>query len=178
MSVKFETKDLGKAKIERELKAAKKLVALVGIPSDSKQHADSNIGLADSNIGLAAIGYILEKGSEVNHLEPRPWMKQTRQRNEKRMMGLSKKILKALSNGSTTAMDAIKKLGGAYELAMNEIFTKGSFEPNAQITIDGGWMRNHVSGKPFKVEGKKSSHPLEGKTGLLRQSITFKVAKV
>ena len=105
-------------------------------------------------------------------------MKQTRQRNEKRMMGLSKKLLKALSNGSTTAMDAIKKLGGAYELAMKEIFTKGSFEGNAQITIEGGWMRNHVSGKPFYVEGKKSSHPLEGKTGLLRQSIKFKVAKV
>ena len=170
MSVKFETKDLGKAKIERELKASKKLVALVGIPSDSKQHADSNIG-------LAAIGYILEKGSEVNHLKPRPWMKQTRQRNEKRMMGLSKKLLKALSNGSTTAMDAIKKLGGAYELAMKEIFTKGSFEGNAQITIDGGWMRNHVSGKPFYVEGKKSSSPLID-TSLLRQSIKSKVAKV
>lgn len=171
MSVKFETKDLGKAKIERELKAAKKLVALVGIPSDSKQHEDANIG-------LAAIGYILEKGSDVNHLKPRPWMKQTRQRNEKRMMGLSRKLLKAISNGSTTALDAIKKLGGTYELAMKEIFTKGSFEGNAQITIDGGWMRNHVSGKPFYVEGKKSSHPLEGKTGLLRQSIKFKVAKV
>lgn len=170
MSVKFETKDLGKAKIERELKAAKKLVALVGIPSDSRQHDDSDIG-------LAAIGYILEKGSEVNHLKPRPWMKQTRERNEKRMMGLSKKLLKALSNGSTTAMDAIKKLGGTYELAMKEIFTKGSFEGNAQITIDGGWMRNHVSGKPFYVEGKKSSRPLID-TSLLRQSIKSKVAKV
>ena len=170
MSVKFETKDLGKAKIERELKAAKKLVALVGIPSDSKQPAGSNIG-------LAAIGYILEKGSDVNHLKPRPWMKQTRQRNEKRMMGLSKKLLKALSNGSTTAIDAIKKLGGAYELAMKEIFTKGSFESNAQITIDGGWMRNHVSGKPFYVKGKKSTRPLID-TSLLHQSIKFKVAKV
>ena len=100
MSVSFVTKDLGKAKIERELKAAKKIVALVGIPSDSKQHAYSSIG-------LAAIGYILEKGSPVNHLKPRPWMKQTRQRNEKRMMGLSRRLLKALSNGSTTAMDAI-----------------------------------------------------------------------
>lgn len=170
MSVSFVTKDLGKARIERELKAAKKLVALVGIPSDSKQHADSNIG-------LAAIGYILEKGSEVNHLKPRPWMKQTRQRNEKRMMGLSKKLLKALSNGSTTALDAIKKLGGIYELAMKEIFTKGTFAPNASITIEGGWMRNHVSGKPFKVEGKKSTRPLID-TSLLRQSIKSKVAKV
>ena len=172
MSVKFDTKDLGKAKIERELKAARKLVALVGIPSDAKRHEDN------PNIGLAEIAFIMEKGSVVNNIPARPFMQQTRQRNEKRMMGLSKKLLKAISNGSTTAMDAIKKLGGAYELAMKEIFTKGSFERNAQITIDGGWMRNHVSGKPFYVEGKKSSHPLEGKTGLLRQSIEFKVAKV
>lgn len=171
MSVSFVSRDLGKAKIESELKKARRLVALVGIPSDSRQHDDSNIG-------LAAIGYILEKGSDVNRLKPRPWMKQTRERNEKRMMGLSKKLLKAISNGSTTAMDAIKKLGASYEGAMKEIFTKGSFRRNEQITIDGGWMRNHVSGKPFYVEGKKSSHPLEGKTGLLRQSIKFKVAKV
>ena len=172
MDVKFESKDMGKAKIERELKTAKKLVALVGIPSDAKRHEDN------PDIGLAAIGYILEKGSPVNHLKPRPWMQQTRQRNEKRMMGLSRRLLKALSNGSTTAMDAIKKLGGTYEQAMKEIFTKGSFEPNAQITVEGGWMRNHVSGKPFKVEGKKSSRPLIGISGLLRQSIKSKVAKV
>ena len=171
MSVSFVTKDLGKAKIERELKAAKKIVALVGIPSDAKRHEDN------PDIGLAAIGYILEKGSPVNHLKPRPWMQQTRQRNEKRMIGLSKKLLKAISNGSTTAMDAIKKLGGTYELAMKEIFTKGSFEKNASITIEGGWMRNHVSGKPFKVEGKKSTRPLID-TSLLRQSIKSKVAKV
>ena len=172
MSVSFKTKDLGKAKIERELRAARKIVALVGIPSDAKRHEDN------PNIGLAEIAFIMEKGSAVNNIPARPFMHQTRERNEKRVLGLSKKLLKNLSNGSTTAMDAIKKLGGAYELAMKEIFTKGSFEGNAQITIDGGWMRNHVSGKPFYVEGKKSSHPLEGKTGILRQSIKFKVAKV
>jgi hypothetical protein len=97
---------------------------LSAYPATQKQHDDSNIG-------LAAIGYILEKGSTVNHLKARPWMQQTRQRNEKRMMGLSRRLLKAISNGSTTAMDAIKKLGGTYEQAMKEIFTKGSFEPNA-----------------------------------------------
>ena len=172
MDVKFESKDMGKAKIEREMRAARKLVALVGIPSDAKRHEDN------PNIGLAEIAFIMEKGSAVNNIPARPFMHQTRERNEKRVLGLSKKLLKNLSNGSTTAMDAIKKLGGAYELAMKEIFTKGSFEGNAQITIDGGWMRNHVSGKPFYVEGKKSSHPLEGKTGILRQSIKFKVAKV
>jgi hypothetical protein len=155
MSVKFETKDLGKAKIERELKAAKKLVALVGIPSDAKRHEDN------PNIGLAQIAYIMEKGSAVNNIPARPFMHQTRERNEKRVLGLSKKLLKALSSGSTTAMDAIKKLGGAYELAMKEIFIEGSFAPNALSTI----------------RKKKSSRPLID-TGLLRQSIKYKVAKI
>lgn len=155
MSVKFETKDLGKAKIERELKAAKKLVALVGIPSDAKRHEDN------PNIGLAQIAYIMEKGSAVNNIPARPFMHQTRERNEKRVLGLSKKLLKNLSNGSTTAMDAIKKLGVTYEGAMKRIFIEGSFAPNALSTI----------------RKKKSSRPLID-TSLLRQSIKFKVAKV
>ena len=155
MSVKFETKDLGKAKIERELKAAKKLVALVGIPSDAKRHEDN------PNIGLAQIAYIMEKGSAVNNIPARPFMHQTRERNEKRVLGLSKKLLKNLSNGSTTAMDAIKKLGVTYEGAMKRIFIEGSFAPNALSTI----------------RKKKSSRPLSD-TSLLRQSIKFKVAKV
>ena len=155
MDVKFESKDMGKAKIERELKAAKKLVALVGIPSDAKRHEDN------PNIGLAEIAFIMEKGSAVNNIPARPFMQQTRQRNEKRMMGLSRKLLKALSNGSTTAMDAIKKLGASYEGAMKRIFIEGSFAPDA----------------PATVRRKKSSRPLID-TGLLRQSIKFKVAKV
>lgn len=155
MSVKFETKDLGKAKIERELKASKKIVALVGIPSDAKRHEDN------PNIGLAEIAFIMEKGSAVNNIPARPFMHQTRERNEKRVLGLSKKLLKNLSNGSTTAMDAIKKLGVTYEGAMKRIFIEGSFAPNALSTI----------------RKKKSSRPLID-TSLLRQSIKFKVAKV
>lgn len=155
MSVSFVTKDLGKARIEREIKAAKKLVALVGIPSDAKRHEDN------PNIGLAQIAYIMEKGSAVNNIPARPFMHQTRERNEKRVLGLSKKLLKNLSNGSTTAMDAIKKLGVTYEGAMKRIFIEGSFAPNALSTI----------------RKKKSSRPLID-TSLLRQSIKYKVAKV
>ncbi len=155
MSVSFKTRDLGKAKIERELKSARKLVALVGIPSDAKRHEDN------PNIGLAEIAFIMEKGSVVNNIPARPFMQQTRERNEKRVLGLSKKLLKNLSNGSTTAMDAIKKLGVTYEGAMKRIFIEGSFAPNA----------------PATVRRKKSSRPLID-TGLLRQSIKHKVAKV
>lgn len=155
MDVKFESKDMGKAKIERELRAARKLVALVGIPSDSKRHEDN------PNIGLAEIAFIMEKGSTVNKIPPRPFMQQTRTMNEKKVAGLSKKYLSAISTGKMGAMDAIKKLGASYEGAMKRIFIAGTFAPDA----------------PATVRRKKSSRPLID-TGLLRQSIKYKVAKI
>lgn len=155
MDVKFESKDMGKAKIERELRAARKLVALVGIPSDAKRHEDN------PNIGLAEIAFIMEKGSTVNNIPPRPFMQQTRTMNEKKVAGLSKKYLSAISTGKMSALDAIKKLGASYEGAMKKIFIAGSFAPDA----------------PATARRKKSSRPLID-TGLLRQSIKHKVAKI
>ena len=155
MDVKFESKDMGKAKIERELRAARKLVALVGIPNDAKRHEDN------PNIGLAEIAFIMEKGSTVNKIPPRPFMQQTRIMNEKKVAGLSKKYLSAISTGKMSAMDAIKKLGASYEGAMKRIFIAGTFAPDA----------------PATARRKKSSKPLID-TGLLRQSIKYKVAKI
>ena len=155
MDVKFESKDMGKAKIERELRAARKLVALVGIPSDAKRHEDN------PNIGLAEIAFIMEKGSTVNNIPPRPFMQQTRIKNEKKVAGLSKKYLSAITTGKMSAMDAIKKLGASYEGAMKKSFLTGSFVGNAEST----------------KKRKKSSKPLID-TGLLRQSIKYKVAKI
>ena len=43
---------------------------------------------------------------------------------------------------------------------IREEITKLQTPPNAPITIEGGWMRNKKSGKPFKVQGKGSSNPL------------------
>ena len=155
MDVKFESKDMGKAKIERELRAARKLVALVGIPSDAKRHEDN------PNIGLAEIAFIMEKGSTVNNIPPRPFMQQTPIMNEKKVAGHSKKYLSAISTGKMSAMDAIKKLGASYEGAMKKIFLTGAFAPDA----------------PATARRKKSSRPLID-TGLLRQSIKYKVAKI
>ena len=81
--------------------------------------------------------------------------------NEKKVADLSKKYLSAISTGKMSAMDAIKKLGASYEGAMKKIFFTGSFEGNAEST----------------KKRKKSSRPLID-TGLLRQSIKYKVAKI
>jgi hypothetical protein len=175
MSATFEHRDLGRKAIEREVRLSRKLVALVGIPGDaqSPQDAEGN----PASINMASLAYIMEKGSPVNNIPARPFMEQTRQKSMKEVMGLMARLQKAISNGSLTAMAAIKRLGAAYEEEMKAIFTTGTFAPNSPITINGGWMRNRVSGKAFKVKGKGSSRPLVDTTRL-RQSIIFKVAKV
>jgi hypothetical protein len=175
MSATFEHRDLGRKAIEREVRLSRKLVALVGIPGDARNPVDADGKPAQIN--MASLAYIMEKGSPVNKIPARPFMEQTRQRSMKKVMGLMASLQKAISNGTLTAMAAIKKLGAAYEGEMKAIFTTGTFERNADITVSGGWMRNKVSGKAFKVRGKGSSRPLID-TGRLRQSIIYKVAKV
>lgn len=155
MDVKFDSRDLGKAKIESELKKADRLVALVGIPSDSDPEKDSDIP-------LATIAYVNEKGSIVNNIPPRPFMKQTREKAESgSFQKFMRKLLKGLSSGSITAEKAIKRLGANYEGRMKDIFIHGTFVENAEIT----------------KRRKKSSRPLID-TGHLRQSIKYKVVKL
>lgn len=50
------------------------------------------------------------------------------------------------------------------------------YKANAPITVNGGWMANPKNGKPFHVEGKKSSRPLWN-TGKLMQSITYEIKR-
>lgn len=167
--VKFKVKDLGKARIKRELKSTATHYALVGIPGGN---------VAGSSITLAEVALILEKGSLQMHIPPRPFMKQTREKASRgRFVKLMRALYKKVVEGSQDAVQALKDLGLAYEGELKAIFTRGNFAPNAPITINGGWMRNRISGKPFKVKGKKSSRPLID-TGRLRQSITSKVVKV
>ena len=155
MSVSFVSKDLGKAKIESELKKARRLVALVGIPSDSEPEKDSDIP-------LATIAYINEKGSTVNKIPPRPFMRQTRERAERgNFPKFMRKLLKGLSSGSVTAEKAINRLGADYEGRMKDIFIHGSFVENAEST----------------KRRKKSSKPLID-TRHLNQSIKYKVVNL
>ena len=63
-------------------------------------------------------------------------------------------------NGEINIDNFLNLMGQAGAEFISEAIVKLKRPPNAQITIDGGWMRNKKSGKPFKVEGKKSSNPL------------------
>ena len=167
--VSFKTKDLGKSRIKRSLKGLHDNVALVGIPG----------GMAEGGkITLAEVALIQEKGHLQLRIPPRPFMRETREKASRgRFRRLMEKVYQSVVEKALGAVPGLKILGQAYEGELKDIFTSGNFAPNSSITINGGWMRNRISGKPFKVEGKKSSRPLID-TGRLRQSITYKVVKV
>lgn len=172
--VSFKKVDRGKSRIERELKIAAEKVALVGIPGTAKMPREGSSGTVDN---MAELAFIMEKGSTVNKIPARPFMRQTRVKATGRFQKLLRSYYQAILSGTLGATKALSRLGEAYEGEMKEIFTAGSFAPNAPITIHGGWMRNKVSGKIFKVKGKESSRPLID-TGRLRQSIIHKIAKM
>ena len=172
---KFKTIDRGALRIRRELKVAAGKVALVGIPGTADPVLDANGKPAE--ISMAQLAFIMEKGSSVNNLDPRPFMERTRQRCTPDVAKYSRKLYSAVLHGKIGANQALKLLGERYEGEMKQTFVKEKFKDNASITINGGWMRNKVSGKPFKVKGKGSSRPLID-TGRLRGSIIHKVAKV
>ena len=173
-NVEFKSVDRGADRIKRELERAKNHFALIGIPSDAKRPVDEKG--QDAGINMAELALIMEKGSPANNVPARPFMRKTRIRAQGRFAGLMKRMYQQILHGKGDAVQVLKKLGIAYEGEMRETFTKESFAPNAPITIHGGWMRNKVSGKPFKVDGKKSSRPLIN-TGRLRGSIMSKVVK-
>jgi phage gpG-like protein len=50
----------------------------------------------------------------------------------------------------------------------------GKWQKRAPISDEGGWMKNPVSGKPFKIE-KGKPHPLLHDTGILENSIRYEV---
>lgn len=174
-NVSFKIVDHGAARIKQELERAKKHVALIGIPSTAKPPV--NAKGKPVGINMAELALIMEKGSPVNGIPPRPFMKKTRLRAEGRFAELMKKLYNQILHGKGDAVKMLKRLGAAYEGEMKGVFTKETFAPNAPITIHGGWMRNKISGKPFKAEGKKSSRPLIN-TGRLRGSIVSKVVRI
>lgn len=159
-SVTFESKDLGKARIKKDLRGLNSYAALVGIPSTAPRPVDRETKKPLA-INMASLALIHELGSAANKIPARPFMKQTRQRAEGRFARLLRRLYKQVVDGKVRPFDGLSKLGMAYEGEMKNTFTTGSFTPN----------------KPATIKRKGSSRPLID-TGHLRQSITSKVVKV
>ena len=159
-SVTFESKDLGKARIKKDLRGLNSYAALVGIPSTAPRPVDRETKKPLA-INMASLALIHERGSAANNIPARPFMKQTRQKAEGRFSRLLRRLYKQVVNGKVHPFDGLAKLGTAYEGEMKNTFTTGSFTPN----------------KPATIKRKGSSCPLID-TGHMRQSITSKVVKV
>lgn len=137
---------------------------LVGIPQ-----ANATSRGEVTNVDLA---FIHTNGSPRLRIPPRPFLEPAIEEAKDRIEGRMKAAAEAAIEGNTgAAMDELHNAGLYGENAAKEYFSGGHFAPNAGITIEGGWMRNRISGKPFKVKGKGSAAPLID-TGSLRSSIT------
>lgn len=159
-SVTFESKDLGKSKIKKDLRGLNSYAAMVGIPSTAPRPVDKETKKPLA-INMATLALIHERGSAANNIPARPFMKQTRQRAEGRFARLLRRLYKQVVNGKVNPQNGLAKLGVSYEGEMKNTFIVGQFVPN----------------KPATVKRKGSSRPLID-TGHLRQSIISKVVKV
>ncbi len=149
-------------KVLTELKSVK---VLVGIPDS---------GTGSRGISNAELAFIHSHGSPINHIPARPFLEPAIEdpKTMERITECMKNAFEQMVEGNRAeAISELHKAGIYGENAAKDYFGSANLAPNAPITVEGGWMRNRVSGKPFKVKGKGSSAPLID-TGNLRSSVT------
>ena len=162
MYVKAEGKGLDELK--KAISFLKSNRVLIGIPQ-----ANST---ARGEINTVELAFIHTNGSPVNRIPPRPFLEPGVEEAKDQIVGCMQAAAEAAVLGDTgAAMDELGKVGLYGENAAKSYIGAGHHEPNADITVNGGWMRNRVSGKPVFVKGKGSNTPLVD-TGSLRSSIT------
>lgn len=150
-------------------------VVKYGIPKQNSKRKGKNREIKDkvnNPLTNAEILAILEKGSVVNNLPARPLLKPVMEKHKDEIKKILKTVCTQIVLDNTKEADRLMK-----ELAFKmETWTKAYFvedngwAPNAPITVNGGWMKNKVSGKPVYIKGKKSDRPMID-TGELRRSI-------
>lgn len=151
-----ELKDLGMAKIARDLAALRGAVVLVGVPSNANPPVDEDgkpLGFS-----MAQLAATHEFGYPQHGLVARPFMERTKDLNKVQTFKLMSRIYKQVSEGKLSPMQGLTRLGIFYEGCMKDVFRMGNLPALKLATI----------------EKKRSSVPLIDK-GHLRASITSKV---
>lgn len=148
-----------------ELERMCKKALYVGIP---QENSSSRGGITN-----AEIAFIMTFGSPVNNVPARPFLEPAinQASTRQRIAQYLQQAVTAAATGKGNPDAMIESAGIIAENAVKKYIDSGNHTPNAPITINGGWMINKVSHKPFKVKGKGSNHPLID-TGSLRSSIT------
>ena len=115
----------------------------------------------DSDITVAGIGFIHEFGSPANNIPERSFLRRTIRGDRKEIVALTGKFMKKIQDGSMKMETALGLLGSfvADKVEMKIVSLKEP--PN----------------KPATIAAKRSSNPLIGKQGQLKDSITWRVNK-
>ena len=142
----------------------------VGIPPENDHHSGP--------FSASELLYLHESGCPVNRVPPRPVMEPALSDGDVQQSmadALLEALESALQGSLEGAQAGLEKAGqtGADALK-NYILDGGHLAPNAPITISGGWMRNHKSGKPVFIHGKGGATPLLD-TGELVNSFGCKI---
>lgn len=121
------------------------------------------------NYGRA--GGINKSGHEYGAIPARNFVKNFK---EKFLKPLHRVILDEVIRGEGPDVN-MRKIGivakGQLQRSMKD---SNAYAPNAKITVEGGWMADPKTKKPFKVEPKGSSRPLWN-TGTLIRSVDFDI---
>jgi hypothetical protein len=128
-------------------------------------------GAAASDDGVDMVDIAAWNELGTAHSPPRPFLRQSVDNNEAQIVAMCKAQVRAIVKGAT-AQVALQTIGAMQKGHIQKEIKDGGFIENAPITIEGGWMKNKKSGKPFYVEGKKSAQPLID-SGRMRQSVNF-----
>ena len=142
----------------------------VGIPPENDHHSGP--------FSASELLYLHESGCPVNRVPPRPVMDPALSDGDvqQSMADALLEALEAALQGSIEGAQAgLEKAGqtGADALK-NYIMDGGHLAANAPITVSGGWMRNHKSGKPVFIHGKGGATPLLD-TGQLVNAFGYKI---
>lgn len=128
----------------------------------------------------AELMYIHTNGSPLMHIPPRPVLQPAVEAYKPQ---INKKLIEAFEAYKKDEVLGDQKLEEVGIFVSDRcrrwfVDPRNGWAPNAPITLEGGWMRNHKNGKPFyiKGKGKKKNRPLID-TGALRRSITYVVDK-
>lgn len=170
MSVKVSGKGL--EDIKKSLAFFKSNRCLVGIPQAKGSRKNGEL----TNVELA---FIHSNGSPKHAIPARPFLEPAIAQPEvqaKIAERMKAAAMQAIEGNTDAALAELDKAGFYGENAAKDYFGSGNHAPNAGITVEGGWMKNKVSGKIFHVKGKHSTVPLID-TGSLRSSITHVIEK-
>jgi hypothetical protein len=130
----------------------------------------------NKDVSLPLIAAVHEFGSKDMNIPERSFLRMP-------LQGHKDRITENVANNIVGKMEkndfrgVYNDIGNAAKNVVHKAFATqgdGRWPQRAPISDEGGWMRNPKSGKPFKIL-KGKPHPLLHDTGMLENSIRFKV---